>query len=1234
MASPGKAVTLLTAAQQYGAHVLLLQDVGSPAVWAGAVDGDGGGHVGWDIRVRPAFKGGVAVAVRTDVPPFLRIKGERGGANALTVDVDMTGGWSVQYFTSCSFTSLYWQPSAPPTSAAALAVQDALVGADAVLHILGGDVNACLGTWAVGDALPPGAGDAAPVQYAHVEDGVMAADSTLAAYRPRAALLMRATRAGALTALDGLLEAAHPTRTAVGVGTVLSHVWGTAAVRDALACCHVVYEDMDRFGTPGAAALAAVGSDHYPLRLDVTCEVPPVLAAGAAAAAPPAYVRVPAPAPLPAPLPPTPTGRKEWNAALLERLLTALDGAYSPALRAALAHADAAHRRGAVNTLAEALTAALTPAAGAGAEAPRTRGTKRPLRIPADVVARAAPALRLAANAIEAGLGGSRAVRAAHSAVYRSALASAVQPAVMAAAAGRGAALSTLRRKAGELKVAVLRAVCEALGMDPPEDSSCSLPTRLVRPGHADLLCPAGADAATCAAMAVALQAEVLPALPPEAPLPVWATPPPPLPGQAPGLDLGALATVAPAGVAGLDETSAAMLDAPFTPGEVAGGIRAMKANVAHGSDGLKAEHLKTAHPAVLPALAYLFNAILHSRLLPDLWRCGRLLALPKRPGAELGKDFRPLTIGATLRKLLATLLLRRLAPKCEAAGIPGQGQHAYRKGTHRGTATALLALRGAVVRVYRVHGGKALIICMDVSKAFDTLPQDVLRAALLGMGLTEGEVAVLGILYQGSLARLEASTPHGVLAPEAPAEVRQGVAQGCPLSGLLFAIAMHSVEVAVREALQTLPGDFVGDVVLYADDIVGVVADEAGAAVFVAAVMEAVQRVGLRIGLHKCAAQRVGAAPEAAGGAAAPAGDQAGPGPGPAASITLHVPGAPDGGVVHLPLHSPLKVLGVLLDEEESGLPHAKARAQQCVGVAHRLVADGLHAGTVDTGTLRDLWRTYLEPVLLWGCEQYPNAAVLRVLEEGQLRAAAVLARVSLSAASKSGLFTELDMRPAKEEALARTVGLIARIKAALQGTPTAGGLRQLLRHVRDGVGADWTRATATTLGTLADVQAWLRATGTARVRRPNPRTMDPLWLNVNGRDVPSGRLPLRPWWGGNTAVGLAVLLLRLAAWPVTGGICDCGRGRPSRNHVLFWCHAFAVQRPALAGFCAVAGRGPAALHALLGTHPACLEEALRAPVEAGHTWLLAHFAGASDFMEELLSKWRQDGQGHRLLV
>ena len=134
-----------------------------------------------------------------------------------------------------------------------------------------------------------------------------------------------------------------------------------------------------------------------------------------------------------------------------------------------------------------------------------------------------------------------------------------------------------------------------------------------------------------------------------------------------------------------------------------------------------------------------------------------------------------------------------------------GKEQQGFRKG--RGTADGMYVLRQMAEKRLEVQGSMALGF-VDLDKAFDPVPREMVMATLRWMGVPEAEVTMVEGMYEKTTARVVV----GEGASE-EFEVKIGLRQGSVLSPLLFIAVLELIsrKTVVKDVMKKL---------LYADDL------------------------------------------------------------------------------------------------------------------------------------------------------------------------------------------------------------------------------------------------------------------------------------------------------------------------------------------------------------------------------------------------------------------------------
>ncbi len=240
----------------------------------------------------------------------------------------------------------------------------------------------------------------------------------------------------------------------------------------------------------------------------------------------------------------------------------------------------------------------------------------------------------------------------------------------------------------------------------------------------------------------------------------------------------------------------------PIDREEVCGALAVMPAGRAAGGSGLSVEMLRAGGAMVAGKLAELFGRVWAEGTLPVEWRSSVIVPVYKKKGDPLDcGSYRAVKLLEHAMKVMERVIERRLR-MCVSV-------HEMQRGfvSGRSTADAIFVLRQLLARHLEV--GEALwTVFVDLEKAYDTVPRELVWWALRKQGVEESLVGAVRALYDGPVSVVRVA---GQLSR--PFAVSVGLHQGSVLSPLLFVLVMECVSARVRVGL---PWE-----VLYADDLV-----------------------------------------------------------------------------------------------------------------------------------------------------------------------------------------------------------------------------------------------------------------------------------------------------------------------------------------------------------------------------------------------------------------------------
>ena len=232
------------------------------------------------------------------------------------------------------------------------------------------------------------------------------------------------------------------------------------------------------------------------------------------------------------------------------------------------------------------------------------------------------------------------------------------------------------------------------------------------------------------------------------------------------------------------------MLEGELTVNELFKAVKSMQDNKAPGADGLPKEFYVTFWEEVKCHLLDVFNESLRLGQLPATLREGIVSLLFKKGDKKEIKNWRPLTLLGVDRKILAKALFFRLQ---EVAGnVVGDEQTCVVPG--RSMSDSLALVRDSFL--YSIDRTVPLcIVGLDLEKAFDRINHVYLKKVMQAFGFGPKIRAWIDVLHNESVSRVVINGNS-----TDTFKVESGVRQGCPLSVILFILAMEPLACALRQ--------------------------------------------------------------------------------------------------------------------------------------------------------------------------------------------------------------------------------------------------------------------------------------------------------------------------------------------------------------------------------------------------------------------------------------------------
>ena len=259
-------------------------------------------------------------------------------------------------------------------------------------------------------------------------------------------------------------------------------------------------------------------------------------------------------------------------------------------------------------------------------------------------------------------------------------------------------------------------------------------------------------------------------------------------------------------------------LDSIITNIEIDNALKAMNKNSSPGLDVITTKMLKIMHKVHPDFFSNFFSKILISGQYPREWSCALLIPIFKKRGREELNNYRGISILSATSKLFCTILNERLTTWAIKENKIASGQLGFMKGNRTSDAHIII---NNLVSYYCHKRLKKFYACfVDLEKAFDKLPRDLLLQKLRHIGVSGNFLNILNTMYTNDYVKVRVGNRM-----TKAISVNQGLRQGCVLSPILFNLFLADLQQKLVEEPNTSPVSIDNNTsipcILWADDIV-----------------------------------------------------------------------------------------------------------------------------------------------------------------------------------------------------------------------------------------------------------------------------------------------------------------------------------------------------------------------------------------------------------------------------
>ena len=230
------------------------------------------------------------------------------------------------------------------------------------------------------------------------------------------------------------------------------------------------------------------------------------------------------------------------------------------------------------------------------------------------------------------------------------------------------------------------------------------------------------------------------------------------------------------------------------THAEIRTAIEQMKNGKAGGVDGMTTELTKADLETTVAVLYELLLKVWESETVPNDWRCGLIIRLPKKGNLMECGNWRGITLLPVAAKVLGKVIITRIRDKVDT--WLRQEQAGFRRG--RGTIEQIFILRNIIEQV--IEWNANLYVCfVDFEKAFDSIDRGILWEIMREYGIPSKLITMVKAMYeQSKCAVVDGSGCYDWF------DVKTGVKQGCCMSGFLFLLVIDWVMRRTSEGRRT----------------------------------------------------------------------------------------------------------------------------------------------------------------------------------------------------------------------------------------------------------------------------------------------------------------------------------------------------------------------------------------------------------------------------------------------
>ena len=258
-------------------------------------------------------------------------------------------------------------------------------------------------------------------------------------------------------------------------------------------------------------------------------------------------------------------------------------------------------------------------------------------------------------------------------------------------------------------------------------------------------------------------------------------------------------------------------LDHTITEQEIRQAVKKLKNEKSPFLDKIRNEMIKASLESLMPVYIKLFNLILQSGKMPDIWCQGLITPIYKSGDKGDPTNYRGICVSSCLGKLFSSILNQRLYLYFEENKILHNSQIGFLPENR--TADHVFTLRTLIDKYVHYHKEKVYACFVDFRKAFDSVWDEGLFYKLLKINIGGHFYNLIKTLYCSSTCSIRIGENK-----TRSFSYSRGVRQGCILSPLLFNLYINNLPYLFENTMSDpfiLPNGTKVNSLLHADDLI-----------------------------------------------------------------------------------------------------------------------------------------------------------------------------------------------------------------------------------------------------------------------------------------------------------------------------------------------------------------------------------------------------------------------------